>query len=61
MAKAINAKEEIINIVVDPIVKQKIRYIADQNDRSMTAEIHRVLRNYIKEYELKNSDIPLSM
>ncbi len=52
--KKLNCKEEILNIVINPKVKQSIRLIAQLEGRSMTSEINRILQKYADEYCAKN-------
>ena len=54
-AKKLNCKEEIINIVIKPEIKQNIRAIAKLEGRSMTSEINRILQQYSEEYCTKNN------
>lgn len=54
-AKKLNCKEEIINIVIKPEIKQNIRAIAKLEGRSMTSEINRILQKYSEEYCAKNN------
>jgi hypothetical protein len=53
--KKLNCKEEILNIVMNPEVKRKIRVIAQLEGRSMTSEINRILQQYSEEYCTKNN------
>jgi len=55
VAKKLNCKEEIINIVIKPEIKQDIRAIAKLEGRSMTSEINRILQKYAEEYFAKNN------
>lgn len=44
---------------IDPILLNKVSYIATSNDRSTNKEIERALRKLVEQYEKENGVIPL--
>jgi len=42
---------------IDPVLLEKLHYIAFQNDRSTNKEIERVLRGYVADFERENGII----
>ncbi len=54
-AQKIRAKEEILNVVIDPNVKQQLRSIAALEGRSMAAQVNMFLTKAIEEFKTKNS------
>lgn len=46
-----------INFITDPILIKKMKFIANQNDRSMSKEIERLCKLHIQEYEEVNGKI----
>jgi predicted transcriptional regulator len=46
-------KKDKITITIDQEVNTLIREIADKNDRPLSTEINRALKNYIKEEKEK--------
>lgn len=51
----VRAKEEILNVVIDPSVKQQLRAIAALEGRSMAAQVNMFLTKAIEEFKTKNS------
>lgn len=46
-----------INFITDPILIKKMKFIAYQNDRSMSKEIERLCKIHIQKYEELNGKI----
>lgn len=51
----IRAKEEVLNVVIDPNVKQQLRSIAAIEGRSMAAQVNMFLTKAVEEFKTKNS------
>ena len=45
---------------LDPVVHAKLKYIAQQEDRSINNMIEQILRRYIEDYEKEHGEIPVS-
>lgn len=45
---------------IDPVILNKLHYIAAENDRSTNKEIERLLRKFVIEYEKENGAISLT-
>lgn len=48
-----------INFITDPILIKKIKFIANQNDRSMSKEIERLCKLHILEYEKQHGELKI--
>lgn len=46
-----------INFVTDPKLIQKMKFIAEQNNRSMSKEIEYLCKTHILKYELEHGEI----
>lgn len=44
---------------IDPVLLNKVAYIASENDRSTNKEIERALRKLVEAYEMENGPIQL--
>lgn len=49
-------KPRIVFITDGELIK-KIKFIANENDRSMSKEIERLVKQYVKDYETANGRI----
>lgn len=54
-AQKVRAKEEVLNVVIDPNVKQQLRAIAAMEGRSMAAQVNNFLIKAIEDFKSKNS------
>ena len=55
------SKKPRINFVTDEILIKKMKFIAEQNNRSMSKEIEYLCKNHILKYELENGPIDTSL
>lgn len=50
-------KNKAYSLRIDPLVMDKLRYIAESDDRSVNTVIERLIKTYIKEYEQEHGEI----
>lgn len=53
-------KLPLIRANVEPQIKNKMEYIASENDRSLSKEITQACKAWIREYELRYGEIETS-
>lgn len=52
-------KNKAYPLRIDNTLQEKIRYLADLNDRPISKQYERIIRAYIEQYEKENGEIKL--
>lgn len=52
-------KNKTYPLRIDNILQKKIKLIADQNDRPVSKQYEKIIREYIEQYEKENGIIKL--
>lgn len=52
-------KNNTYSLRIDNILQQKIKYIAEKEDRTMNKQYERIVREYIEKYEAQHGKIKL--
>jgi len=54
-----NKNNKHLGIEIDPMLHQKLRYIAKYEDRSINGQIMYLIRQCIRDFENKEGEIPM--